>query len=188
MSYGAPVGISYPPSPPSTPSSSPSSSSIASSLIANKNGFYSLLKNAKSAAPPLLSPASSTDSLEFFGVSGTFLERVFSSNSSIVNKACSVENLDAWKLALVDDIDANSRTLYAKSTHGVEHVCLRDSVVALLDHADEALDCDQVIVVLEKDDEDLAQLLHSLMYVGGTVISPLISKHDEAFVLVGLDI
>jgi len=64
----------------------------------------------------------------------------------------------------------------------------RESVVALLDLADEALHCEALIIILERSSPNLGETLHSLMYVGGTVVTAPIFPLDSAFVLVGLNI
>ena len=65
---------------------------------------------------------------------------------------------------------------------------LSRSIVALLDLADERLGCSSLIIVLERSSPNLGVLLHSLMYVGGTVVTKLPYKVDPAFVLVGLEV
>lgn len=141
-------------SPLSTPSTSPSSSMASSAPSFSK---YSMMNKSKSSfAAPMLSPASSTDSLDFFGSAGTtFLESVFPA-SEIGRTALPVESkLSGWNLALVEDDDA--RTVYAKGQCGLD-VCNRETVIALLDHADEDLECDQVVVVLDKKNANLGLL------------------------------
>jgi Ornithine decarboxylase antizyme len=63
-----------------------------------------------------------------------------------------------------------------------------DSIVALLDLAEESLQCSALIIVLERSSSDLGALLHSLMYIGGTVVTQPVYQVNPAFVLVGLDI
>ena len=63
-----------------------------------------------------------------------------------------------------------------------------DSIVALLDLADERLDCQALIIVLERSSPTLGSVLHSLMYVGGSVVTKPPFQVDPAFVLVGLEI
>jgi hypothetical protein len=65
---------------------------------------------------------------------------------------------------------------------------LFSSIVALLDLADDTLGCSALIIVLERTSPVLGELLHSLMYVGGTVVTKPLFKVDPAFVLVGLEI
>ena len=62
------------------------------------------------------------------------------------------------------------------------------SIVALLDLADERLGCSGLVIVLERSGPNLGALLHSLMYVGGTVVTKPPFEVDAAFVLVGLEI
>jgi hypothetical protein len=62
------------------------------------------------------------------------------------------------------------------------------SIVALLDLADESLECSALVIVLERSSPSLGKLLHSLMYVGGTVVTKPPFEVDPAFVLVGLEI
>ena len=45
------------------------------------------------------------------------------------------------------------------------------SIVALLDLADEQLECNALVIALERSSPILGDLLHSLMYVGGTVVT-----------------
>lgn len=62
------------------------------------------------------------------------------------------------------------------------------SIVALLDLADENLQCSLLVIVLDRASPTLGDLLHSLMYVGGTVITMPQFPVDPAFVLVGMEI
>lgn len=64
----------------------------------------------------------------------------------------------------------------------------RCSIVALLDLASENLDCEALVIVLERSAPNLGELLHSLMYVNGSVVTKPPFTVDPAFVLVGLDI
>lgn len=66
--------------------------------------------------------------------------------------------------------------------------CLIFSIVALLDLADEHLGCEALVIALEKSSPSLSALLHSLMYVGGTVVTKPAFPVDPAYVLVGLEI
>lgn len=62
------------------------------------------------------------------------------------------------------------------------------SIVALLDLADESLGCSSLVIILERSSPNLGVLLHSLMYVGGTVVTKPPYQVDSAFVLVGLEV
>ncbi|KAM5532562.1 hypothetical protein V8D89_013768 [Ganoderma adspersum] len=67
-------------------------------------------------------------------------------------------------------------------------VNLRESIVALLDLADEQLGCNALVIALERSSAVLGDLLHSLMYVGGQVVTKPPFPTDPAFVLVGMEI
>lgn len=62
------------------------------------------------------------------------------------------------------------------------------SIVALLDLADEHLECSALVIALERSSDALGDLLHSLMYVGGTVVTNPPFQVDPAWVLVGMEI
>ena len=62
------------------------------------------------------------------------------------------------------------------------------SIVALLDLADEQLGCNALVIALERSSPALGDLLHSLMYVGGTVVTKPPFPTDPAYVLVGMEI
>ena len=64
------------------------------------------------------------------------------------------------------------------------------SIVALLDLADESLGCSSLVqvILLEKSSPNLGARLHSLMYVGGSVVTNPPFQVDSGFVLVGLDV
>ncbi|KAI0318320.1 ornithine decarboxylase antizyme-domain-containing protein [Amylostereum chailletii] len=88
---------------------------------------------------------------------------------------------------VVLDLPGSPRTLYVDGK-SAELVSLRESIVALLDLADERLECSALIIALEKASPSLGELLHSLMYVGGTVVTKPQFQADPAYVLVGLEI
>ena len=62
------------------------------------------------------------------------------------------------------------------------------SVVALLDLADEKFHCSALVISLERSSPSLGDLLHSLMYVGGTVVTRPPFRVNSAYVLIGVDI
>ncbi|KAF8891640.1 ornithine decarboxylase antizyme-domain-containing protein [Infundibulicybe gibba] len=88
---------------------------------------------------------------------------------------------------VVIELPGATKTLYVDSK-SAQSVNLRESIVALLDLADESLGCGALVIVLERSSPNLGQLLHSLMYVGGAVITKPAFEVDPAFVLVGLEI
>ena len=62
------------------------------------------------------------------------------------------------------------------------------SIVALLELADEHLHCSALVIVLNKSFIGLNDLLHSLMYVGGSVVTKPPFQVNPAYILVGLEI
>lgn len=99
----------------------------------------------------------------------------------------SAPNLGADFDGIVLELPGKPKTLYVDGK-GAAAVNLRESIVALLDLADESLECNALVIALERSSPELSNLLHSLMYVGGTVITAPVFKVASAFVLVGLEI
>jgi len=91
-----------------------------------------------------------------------------------------------WE-GVVLDLPGKPKTLYVNG-RGAESVQLRESIVALLDLADEHLDCEAFVIALERASPSLAGLIHSLLYVSGTVVSRPPFEVDERYVLVGIEI
>jgi len=85
------------------------------------------------------------------------------------------------------ELPGTLKTLYVDGK-SAESVNLRESIVALLDLADESLECTSLIIVLERSSPNLGSILHSLMYVGGAVVTKPPYQVDPAFVLVGLEV
>ncbi|KAL0956026.1 hypothetical protein HGRIS_002199 [Hohenbuehelia grisea] len=99
----------------------------------------------------------------------------------------SAPNMGASFDGVVLDIPGKTKTLYVDGK-SAQTVSLRESIVALLDLADESLQCSALVIVLERSSPVLGDLLHALMYVGGTVVTRPPYQVDSAFVLVGLEI
>ena len=62
------------------------------------------------------------------------------------------------------------------------------SVVALLDLADEHFSCSALVIALPRTTDGLDQLIHSLMYVGGQVVTHPPFKACSSYVLIGMEI
>lgn len=62
------------------------------------------------------------------------------------------------------------------------------SIVSLLDLADEQLECSAVIIALPKTSEGLDDLIHSLMYVGGQIVTKPPFKASSAYLLIGMEL
>jgi len=88
------------------------------------------------------------------------------------------------------------RTLYMCARNPLkQHDSIRESIVALLDLAGEHLECDAVVMVLEREkgdngrgSQEFGELLHSLMYVGFTVVTRPPFAIDPRYVLVGIEV
>jgi len=96
-------------------------------------------------------------------------------------------NMGAAFEGVVVELPGKPKTLYVDGKNA-ESVSLRESIVALLDLADEHLECSALVIALNKSSHALGELLHSLMYVGGTVVTKPPFQVDPAFLLVGLEI
>ncbi|KXN90642.1 hypothetical protein AN958_03882 [Leucoagaricus sp. SymC.cos] len=99
----------------------------------------------------------------------------------------SAPTLEAAFDGVVLQLPGKPKTLYVDGKNAAS-VSLRESIVALLDLASENLDCNALAIVLERSAPNLGELLHSLMYVGGSVVTKPPFPIDPAFVLVGLEI
>jgi len=80
-----------------------------------------------------------------------------------------------------------ARTLYVDGK-GANTVQLRESLVAMLDLADEHLSCKAVVISLDKATPSLGGLAHSLMYAGGAFVTQPVFEVDPGYVLVGIEI
>ncbi|EGO25522.1 hypothetical protein SERLADRAFT_465809 [Serpula lacrymans var. lacrymans S7.9] len=96
-------------------------------------------------------------------------------------------NMGAAFEGVVVELPGKPKTLYVDGKNA-ESVSLRESIVALLDLADEHLECSALIIALDKSSQALGELLHSLMYVGGNVVTKPPFQVDPACLLVGLEI
>lgn len=88
---------------------------------------------------------------------------------------------------VVLELPGKPKTFYV-DCKSAEVVNLREGIVALLDLADEHLQCSALVITLEKASPALSSLLHALMYVGGTVVTKPDFPVNPAYVLVGLEI
>ncbi|BGP08704.1 hypothetical protein OF846_003554 [Rhodotorula toruloides] len=191
----------FPPSPPlSAASTSPSDS-----LLITR---YATAANTKSVAAPALlsSPASelSFSPLDLAGrsaptldggPSSSLLDAIFPAHASIHDLPSFDVKVDdllgsGWSGCILDNPLTGTRTLYVGGGR-YEDVELRDSVVDVIDRAEEEYGCQSVVLALRKDGaEDLGALVHQLLYIGCTVVS----NHDETgvpndeYLLLGMEI
>lgn len=96
-------------------------------------------------------------------------------------------NMGASFDGVVLELPGKTKTLYVDGKNA-QAVSLRESIVALLDLADEQLQCSALIIAFSKVSHGLSELLHSLMYVGGSVVTKPPFQVDPAYILVGVEI
>ncbi|KAF9241635.1 ornithine decarboxylase antizyme-domain-containing protein [Melanogaster broomeanus] len=99
----------------------------------------------------------------------------------------SAPNMGASFDGVVLELPGKPKTLYVDGKNAPA-VSLRESIVALLDLADEQLQCSALVIVLDKLFNGLNELLHSLMYVGGNIVAKPPFQVNPAYILVGLEI
>ncbi|KAJ4468193.1 ornithine decarboxylase antizyme-domain-containing protein [Lentinula aciculospora] len=132
-----------------------------------------------------ISPASSqqNDALDFLL---TLFPSGLGALAYAKNISISAPNMGSAFNGMVLELPGKPRTLYVDAK-SAESVSLRESIVALLDLADDQLECSALVIVLERSSPSLGEILHSLMYVGGSVVTKPPFPVDNAFVLVGLE-
>ncbi|KAG1760497.1 ornithine decarboxylase antizyme-domain-containing protein [Suillus occidentalis] len=96
-------------------------------------------------------------------------------------------NMGASFDGVVLELPGRPKTLYVDGKNA-QAVSLRESIVALLDLADEQLQCSALVIAFNKVSHGLSELLHSLMYVGGSVVTKPPFQVDPAYILVGVEI
>lgn len=96
-------------------------------------------------------------------------------------------NMGASFDGVVLELPGKTKTLYVDGKNA-QAVSLRESIVALLDLADEQLQCSALVIAFHKVSHGLSELLHSLMYVGGSVVTKPPFQVDPAYILVGVEI
>jgi len=195
--------INYPLTPESFPSDLSSSlESLALPPAAAAIAIPTATKTPRTPAHTLPTPPYTPEDVEGGGLASIsaqqssaaldFLTTLFPrSGLSALSHAKSVSitspALEAVWEGIVLDMPGGNKTLYVHGK-GAEHVKLRESIVALLDLADEHLECTAFVIALERSSPALGELLHSLMYVGGTVVTKPPFEVDAAYVLVGIEI
>jgi len=79
------------------------------------------------------------------------------------------------------------RTLFVDGKDA-DIVQLRESLVAMLDLADEHLSCKAVVIALHKSNPAFGNIVHSLMYAGGTFVTQPPFEANPSFTLIGIEI
>ncbi|CAE6478974.1 unnamed protein product [Rhizoctonia solani] len=88
---------------------------------------------------------------------------------------------------VVLSLPGQERTLYVIG-RGAEALMLRESITALLDLADEYLECTAFVIALEKNTPGLGELVHALTYLSGQIVTKPPFVANPAYVLVGIEL
>ncbi|KAI0661181.1 ornithine decarboxylase antizyme-domain-containing protein [Cubamyces menziesii] len=148
------------------------------------------------ATPPLTpddAPEEGAGSLSALGAKqSAFLSMLFPRNALSAapyakSVSISTPGVGTTFEGVVLSLPGTPKTFYVDGKCAAD-VNLRESIVALLDLADEQLECNALVIALERSSPVLGDLLHSLMYVGGTVVTKPPFPVDPAYVLVGMEI
>jgi len=155
------------------------------------NGFtISFKEPSQLETPPSTPDARASGWMERANPAMAFLIGVFphdASKASAYTKSVTItQDGTTWE-GMVLCLPGEPKTLYVNGK-GAETVQLRESIVALLDLAGEHLECEAFVIALEKESPALAGLIHSLLYVSGTVVTKPPFEVDPKYVLVGIDI
>jgi len=65
---------------------------------------------------------------------------------------------------------------------------VKESVTALLDLADEHLECTAFVIALEKSTPGLGELIHVLTYLSGQIVTKPPFEVNPSYVLVGIEL
>jgi len=118
-----------------------------------------------------------------------FPSALFSENASTVAKysvPIQISSNSTWE-GFELSLPNWPKTLYVDGSRATQ-AHLRESIVALLDLADEQLECSSVIIALRRNSPELDALIHGLMYVGGQVVTRPPFKASQDYILIGLEI
>jgi len=88
---------------------------------------------------------------------------------------------------VVLELPGQPKALYVDGK-SAQSVSLRESIVALMDLADECFHCSALVIALDRTMPSVGELLHSFMYVGGAVVTKPPFQADPRFLLVGMEI
>jgi len=179
--------------PPLTPDYSPRSPTIA--LPINKpSSPIPIVKNVATGleTPPTTPQSSpkglvgqSSQTLDF--LSGLFPSAALRALPYAKSVQISSSDMNAVWEGVILSLPGQPKTLYVGGK-GAENVKLRESIVAILDLAEEHLECESFVIALDKSSPALGDLLHSFMYLGGTIVSEPPFPCDSASILVGIEL
>jgi len=91
----------------------------------------------------------------------------------------------AWRAVV------STNTLFIKVPKSIEWgendgFGFKECVVAVMELAEEVLECSNLVVCLEKSRNDLTSLLRAFMFVGFEIVHPSVYNFGETYVLVGI--
>lgn len=143
---------------------------------------------------PMLTPCSSSDSLPLQSIIATrpgskLLDPVFPAGLKDLEALYDVTaTLPAGLQGALVDVEDGSRSIYilGLTAPSISKESVKVLVVEVLDLADEKLEGDDVIFVLDKNQPSMRELLQGLLYVGGNVIRDDDNSVADSFVLVGI--
>lgn len=99
----------------------------------------------------------------------------------------SAHDMGATFGGVVLELPGQAKALYIDGK-SAQSVSFRESIVALLDLADECFHCSALVIALDKSSPALGEILHSFMYVGGSVITKPPFQVDPTYILVGMEL
>jgi len=180
-------------SPPLTPDYSPRSPTISLPTNAQPRPIPIAKNTSTGLETPPTTPQSSPKGL--VGQSSQTLDFLSSLFPSAALRALpyaksvqiSSSDMNAIWEGVILSLPGQPKTLYVGGK-GAEKVKLRESIVAILDLAEEHLECESFVIALDKSSPALGGLLHSFMYLGGTIVSEPPFPCDPASVLVGIEL
>ena len=187
------ASAAYPPSPPAV------AEALTLANVATLPSSYSTISTTPTSDQSDSESESSSSEISFSASSEAasvdssdlFLRIVFGSTymADFARHGLKVSGTDVVETtgAVVESHEHGTKTLYcAPSPSKLD----REALVDLMELADEQLDCDGLVICLDKSSPELEGTLHSLLYVGGCIVPPDAGmlKFAEHVVLVGLDL
>jgi len=176
--------------------SSYSSTDSASTASTSPISTRSMIKSSMILSPSQSSMSSTSTGDSYFDKDPySFLTSVFAPACPILSAPYSVEAFEdeeldpIWSGVAVNNPEEAIKTVYVKFNSSLDEVDLKESVMGLIDVADNQ-ECTGLVICLDKSSADLNELVHSLMYVGGTIVPPNLQSmtYRPQYVLVGIDL
>ncbi|EGG07497.1 uncharacterized protein MELLADRAFT_71684 [Melampsora larici-populina 98AG31] len=174
-------------------STSPSVEDIGLNMF-NSQSVHSIHANITST--PMLSPSPSSDSFSFDSMVSSCpdsksLDHVFPYGLKEVEGIHNITaTLPGGLQGVLVDKNSGTRSIYifGLNAPSMSKQCVKALLVEILDLADEKLEADEVIVVLDKHQSGMRELLQGLLYVGGNVIRNQEDPVADSVVLIGIEL